>query len=133
MLEGIHILYMKPLYLVVYLTYTGKSRYVELGYVEYPGCVEPSARFGPYLLYNMIYKTHDISNMDISNSPVISNNYLVPSTIFTWVMSNSYQFSGLPNINVPKVIFFLARLIDSDLISWYLGVNCSCKLSFMRR
>ena len=29
-------------------------------------------------------------------------------------MSNSYQFYGLPNRNVPKVIVFLDRLIDSE-------------------
>jgi hypothetical protein len=30
---------------------TDKSRYLELGYVEYPGCVELSGRSRVYLLY----------------------------------------------------------------------------------
>jgi hypothetical protein len=35
---------------VLYLFHnTGKSRYLEIGYVEYTGCVELSGRFRPYL------------------------------------------------------------------------------------
>jgi hypothetical protein len=58
--------------IVLLRIYTGKSWYLELGYVEYPGCVEPSARSQQYLLYNMIFKKKpDISNTDISISRTI--------------------------------------------------------------